>query len=51
MDLLKHLNILAEVKDESDDGDQNQSKQKFIMPAVLKHASEEELEQPTLIIS
>ena len=40
VDLLKHLNILAEVKQDQEATD---SEPKFIMPAVLKHASEEEL--------
>ena len=44
-DVLQHLNIMAEVKDESNPC---QSERKFIMPAVLKYASEEELEQPPL---
>ena len=36
MDLLKHLNILVEVKQQEDEP-------KFIMPAVMKYASENEL--------
>ena len=40
VDLLKHLNILAEVKQDQEEAE---SEPKFIMPAVLKHASEEEL--------
>ena len=40
MDLLKDLNILAEVK-QPEEG--NQAEPKFIMPAVMKYASESEL--------
>ena len=52
VDLLKHLNILAQVKQESCSNELNEQvassnepepEPKFIMPAVLKHASEEEL--------
>ena len=46
MDTLQHLNILAEVKDESNPS--SSVERKFIMPAVLKYASEEELTQPSL---
>ena len=41
--LLKHLNILAEVKQDQEETESKESEPKFIMPAVLKHASEEEL--------
>ena len=40
MDLLKHLNILVEVK-------QHEDEPKFIMPAVMKYASENELVPPS----
>ena len=40
MDLLKHLNILVEVK-------QHKDEPKFIMPAVMKYASENELVPPS----
>ena len=43
VDLLKHCNILAEIKPDQDTG---QSEPKFIIPAVLKYASEEELKPP-----
>ena len=43
VDLLKHLNILAEVKQDQEEAESKESEPKFIMPAVLKHASEEEL--------
>ena len=45
VDLLKYLNILAEVK--QDEGGNSELEPKFIMPAVLKHASEEELSSQT----
>ena len=41
MDLLKHHNVLAEIKH-----DQHQFEPKFIMPAVLKFATDEELSTP-----
>ena len=41
VDLLQYLNVLAEIKDEC----LSQPEQKFIMPAVLKYASDEELKQ------
>ena len=40
MDLLKHLNILAEIKLDQE------TEPKLIMPAMLKYASKEELEPP-----
>lgn len=43
VDLLKHRNILAEIKP---DQDTDQSEPKFIIPAVLKYASEGELMPP-----
>ena len=46
VDILEHLNILAEVKQ---DGESNQSEPKFIMPAVMKYASENELLPPSEI--
>ena len=45
VDLLKHLNVLAEVK-QHEEG--NQSEPKFIMPAVMKYASEDELVSPSI---
>ena len=60
VDLLKELNILAEVKQEKELNSSNETDEqvassnepepepKFIMPAVLKHASEEELNSPIL---
>ena len=47
VDLLKHLNILAEVKSK-EKCSSDQLEPNFIMPAVLKHASEEELSSPLL---
>ena len=44
VDLLKQLNVLAEVKQHEED---NQSEPKFIMPAVMKYASEDELVPPS----
>ena len=44
VDLLKHLNILAEIKHDPESSEHTQSQPKFIMPAVLKFASEEELD-------
>ena len=46
VDLLKHLNILVEIKHdlESQEHTQSDSQPRFIMPAVLKYASEEECE-------
>jgi hypothetical protein len=41
VDVLKHHNILAEVKQDKEVA--SSSEPKFIMPAVFKHASEEEL--------
>ena len=38
LDLLKHVNVLAEIKQED-----TQSEPKFIMPAVMKYALEDEL--------
>jgi hypothetical protein len=46
VDVLKHHNILAEVKQDKKVGGP-EPEPKFIMPAVLKHASEEELTCPT----
>ena len=51
VDLLKHHNILAEIKDDEENSGEikhhqeraTKTKPKFIMPAVLKSASEEEL--------
>ena len=43
VDILKNLNILAEVKQNESS---NQSEPKFIMPAVMKYASENELLPP-----
>ena len=51
VDLLKHHNILAEIKDDQDSSEEikyhkekaTEAEPKFIMPAVLKSASEEEL--------
>jgi coiled-coil and C2 domain-containing protein 1 len=45
VDILKHHNILAEVKQDEEEISSIQSDRepKFIMPVVLKHASEEEL--------
>ena len=48
VDLLKHLNILAEVKQDQEGAESNESEPKFIMPAVHKHASEQELTTPSL---
>ena len=44
IDILKHLNILAEVKENEES---NLSEPKFIMPAVMKYASENELLPPS----
>ena len=43
VDLLKHLNIIAEIKPEKQTQWSAQSPPKFVMPAVLKFAREEEL--------
>ena len=45
VDLLKHHNIIAEVKQDQNEisSIEPESEPKFIMPAMLKHASEEEL--------
>ena len=50
VDLLEELNILAEVKQDKDVASSNEPEpeSKFIMPAVLKHASEDELAFPIL---
>ena len=48
VDLLKHLNILAEIKCDLESPKHTHSQPKFIMPAVLKLASEEELEPSPL---
>ena len=68
VDLLKDLNIIAEIKEDEDEVDAsaadqsqlptaayqsqlpatNRSQPKFIMPAVLKYASEEELKTPVV---
>ena len=48
VDMLKDLNILAEIKLEQESPPVSQSLPKFIMPAVLKYASEEELLMPPL---
>ena len=45
MDLLEHLNILAAVKQ---DEEGSQAEPKFIMPAVMKYASESELLPPSI---
>ena len=45
VDLLKHLNILAAVKQ---DEEGSQAEPKFIMPAVMKYASENELLPPSV---
>ena len=47
VDLLKHLNILAEVKQDQEEDKDNESEPKFIMPAVIKYASEDELDTPS----
>ena len=49
VDVLKHHNILAEVKQDEEVAfsSEREPEPKFIMPAVLKHASEEELACPT----
>ena len=46
VDLLKQLNVLAEVKLHEEG---NQSEPKFIMPAVMKYASEDELVPPSTL--
>ena len=48
IETLKHLNVLAEIKNvqESSEATSSPSPRKFIMPAVLKQASEEELSTP-----
>ena len=43
VDLLKHQGILAEVKHDEEESSTEPAKSKFIIPAVLEHASEEEL--------
>ena len=43
VDLLKHLNIVAEVKGDQEESSPSQSERKFIMPAILKYASEDDL--------
>ena len=43
VDLLKYLNIIAEIKPDNHSQENGQSSPKFIMPAVLKFASEDEL--------
>ena len=49
VDVLKDLNILAEIKQDEDDVPvADQSQPKFIVPAVLKYASEEELKMPVI---
>ena len=45
VDVLKHQGILAEVKHDEEDGTSEPAESKFIIPAVLEHASEEELKQ------
>ena len=49
VDVLKHHNILAEVKQDEEiaSPSEQEPEPKFIIPAVLKHASEEELACPT----
>ena len=47
VDLLKHLNIIVEIKHDQEVSRSNQSEPKFIMPAVLKCASEDELNSPS----
>jgi coiled-coil and C2 domain-containing protein 1 len=50
IETLKHLNVVAEIKDNQENVDSeatySPSPPKFIMPAVLKQASEEELSAP-----
>ena len=50
VDVLKHHNILAEVKQDEEvvSSSEPEPEPKFIMPAVLKHASEKELNSPIL---
>ena len=48
VDVLKHHNILAEVK--QDEEVASSSEPKFIMPAVMKYASEDELLSPSCTI-
>ena len=43
VDVLKHQGILAEVKHDEEESSSEPAESKFIIPAVLKHASEEEL--------
>ena len=43
VDVLKHQGILAEVKHDEEESTSKPAKSKFIIPAVLEHASEEEL--------
>ena len=43
MDLLKYHNVLAEIKQDQEEIGSSQFEEKFIMPAVLKSASDEEL--------
>ena len=45
MDLLKERNVLAETKHDQEEA--VPSEPKFVMPTVLKYASEEELKLPT----
>ena len=43
VDVLKHQGILAEVKNDEEESSSEPAESKFIIPAVLEHASEEEL--------
>ena len=43
VDVLKHQGILVEVKHDEEESSSEPAESKFIIPAVLKHASEEEL--------
>ena len=43
VDVLKHQGILAEVKHDEEESSSEPAESKFIIPAVLEHASEEEL--------
>lgn len=48
VDILKHLSLLAEVKEDEEESTPGQlSETKFIIPAVLKYATKEELEPPS----
>ena len=46
IETLKHLNVLAEIKQENSEATSSPSPRRFIMPAVLKQVSEEELSTP-----